>query len=101
MAIIYSDTEKGNGKGFGIDISKVNPNNAAKKHIANWYYLKFILSKGTTIEKIQASKELVICERKIQFWYKQPTFSIEQAIRDTKTIQAQWSSTETPRALEK
>lgn len=68
MHFCYSDVSDGQRGKF--DLSKVNPDKAVAKHLENWYYLKFIyVSPGSNpIERMQASKELEICERKIKFW---------------------------------
>jgi hypothetical protein len=91
MTIIYSDTDP--RETFrGIDMSKINPNNLYKKHLTNWFYLKFLLAKGTTWEKLQATKELLICERKMAFWYKHPSFSVAQAGNDVSALKKQWTT---------
>ncbi len=94
----YSDTE-GRSGGLKIDLAKINPNGPYAKHLSNWYYLKFIAERGSTLEKIQATKELTICERKLAWWYKHPAFSVEQAGRDVRREQSIWTSIASPLGL--
>lgn len=53
----------------------INPTNAWKNHLGNYFYLRFILDKSDNrVEKWQANKEMQIAERKMAFWEKNPDF---------------------------
>lgn len=72
--------------------SNFNPNIQLYKHLENYFYLKFILNKSDRpVEKQQASKELEICERKMNFWKRQTDYCEETFMRDQETIRKNWS----------
>ena len=60
-------------------------------HIENHAFLKFMYAKGTMAEKQQASKELVICERKIAFWEKHPAFDKRLAALQVTKVKTAWA----------
>lgn len=102
MGLVYHDDEGSvggvsNKVGLAMRIDRMNPNKPYARHLGNWYYLKFLYTNGTILEKRQAQMELVICERKLAFWYKHPCFSIEEAGKAIKELQAQWNITEQPK----
>ena len=84
IMFFYSDTEKSSFKG-SFNASKYDPNDMICKHLENYFFLKFILLKSEDrIEKHQASKELDICERKMNFWKKQSSFCSVRYQKDIK-----------------
>ena len=84
----YSDTEKSSFKG-SFNASNYNPNDMICKHLENYFFLKFILLKSEDrIEKHQASKELDICERKMNFWKKQSSFHLTHPEVTARRIKA-------------
>ena len=94
MSLVYDELLP--SKGMAINLDKINPNKPWAKHVENWYYLKFIYTSGTVTEKIQAQKELIICERKLTFWQRHPTWSKEAAAQTVKDFQSKWQSKEKP-----
>tara|TARA_Y100001938_G_C8070078_1_gene422578 strand:- start:294 stop:575 length:282 start_codon:yes stop_codon:yes gene_type:complete len=75
MFLCYDESKKFTGH---FDPSKYWANDQVEKHLENYFFLKFILEKSAnTLEKMQASKELVICERKIAYWQRQDNYSEE------------------------
>lgn len=66
MVFFYSDTELKTGK--PVPAHKLNPVTQYLKHSENWFFLKLVLMRGTTIDKFQARKELTICDRKLAYW---------------------------------
>lgn len=74
MAIIYDDgIAVVTGRPFRPD--SYDATRQALTHYQNYLLLKFFYQKGTPVEKMQAAKELVICERKITYWRKQDNFN--------------------------
>lgn len=72
MAIFY---DEGNTRGFPIDTSRMNPNSQWANHSYNHFVLKHIyLTSTDPREKMQASKEISIAERKMKFWERQRGF---------------------------
>lgn len=95
MALVYSDTEE-RQPGIRLNLDRINPNKPYARHAAAWFYLRFMLARGTTLEKKQASRELLICERKMAFWYRHPAFSIEEAGKAIKEQQKLWQTEVSP-----
>jgi hypothetical protein len=91
MSIVYDEISKGGGGGF--DPSQLDPNKLYFKHLENQFLLEFLATNSTDFhERAQARKELVICARKLIYWSKQTTFSLEQAVADRKKIAANWNN---------
>lgn len=87
----YTDT--GPKSSFDPDlVNQLNPNTMYIKHLENLYVLKFIeLKSDKFFEKVQASKEIKICEKKLKFWERRITNQklIEDKIKQLKT---KWNS---------
>ena len=86
MAIFYDD---GNAKSTfnGGMIKKMNPNSQWANHSYNHFVLKHIyMNSPDTREKMQASKELEIADRKMTFWSRQAAFDQTEADRWRKQI---------------
>jgi hypothetical protein len=75
-----------------IPYHKQNPNRIALKHYNNLKYLTFMHQRGNTREKIQAAKELTICERKLQWAYNHTNFDHTQFLTEKQQIDKDWSS---------
>ena len=69
---------------------RMNATKQALTHFENSLYLSFMLSNGNTSEKRDASKELVICEKKIEFWKKMPSFDHEEFLRGCAAAKKIW-----------
>jgi len=76
MALIYDDTVTGSFTGFNP--AKCNATKVYMTHFSNSLYLTFMLKEGNRIERHQASKELLICERKMTYWKRQFNFDEAQ-----------------------
>jgi hypothetical protein len=89
--IIYDDPEPHTHfRGFR---GTPNPHKNYVKHVQNWFYLKFVLSKTPSItDKFQATKELAICERKLDYWYRQPSFDPKEVEKDLRDLKATWGT---------
>ena len=53
--------------------------------------LTFFSNNGTIAEKKQAALEMVICERKMKFWERQPHFITDEAIRKKAQMNKNWN----------
>jgi|TARA_E500000318_G_scaffold62183_1_gene57594 hypothetical protein len=82
----YSENENLSRRFSGsFDPSSFDSNRVISTHLQNYFFLKFILQKSDDPrEKIQASKELTICERKINYWKRQDNFSQTRYEQDIK-----------------
>lgn len=89
MPLCYSD-KTSPGDFVGFDPLRADPVKAMMKHYSNYLYLTFMLENGNMTEKHEASKELVICERKMNYWKRQPHFSTEEAARQILALKKDW-----------
>jgi hypothetical protein len=89
MGLCYSDNEQ-RGSGY-FDIDKFNPNRMWLVHYRNSLYLGFMLKNGDRLERHQASKELVIAERKMAFWKRDSRFNHDQSLKDAIMAKKEWS----------
>lgn len=68
----YSDTEpKGSVQ---VNIWELDATHMYMKHFTNLLFLQFMAKNGTLLEKLQSEKEIIICNRKLDFWKKMPNF---------------------------
>ena len=65
------------------------------KHAKNRYELMFYLKNGTADEKMQASNELEVCDRKLEFWEKHPQFDKRTAREIDSELARKWESQQT------
>lgn len=82
MILCYQDNEiRRSSKPFYPE--DYDANRMISKHLENYFFLKFILAKSDDIvEKHRASKELEICERKMNYWKRQVNFCQKQYEND-------------------
>ena len=82
MILCYQDNEvRRSSKPFFAQ--DYDANHMISKHLENYFFLKFILAKSDDIvEKHRASKELDICERKMNYWKRQANFCQKQYEKD-------------------
>src|SRR5262245_26528812 len=89
--LVYDENEPKPKHGFKGN-ANADPHKAYIKHLANWFFLKFTYINGSLTDKFQATKELVLCERKLNFWSSKP--NCEPACRlvvDTLAkLKAEW-----------
>lgn len=77
------------GSGFQVN---VDPTRLYLNHYSNYLYLTFLASKSTDrMERLQALKEIVICERKLEFWKRKPKFNMEKALLEIVELKKQWA----------
>lgn len=73
MFFCYDEDKKFTGS---FNPTKCDANKMLEKHLENYFFLKFILTNSDRgREKVQAARELEICDRKIKFWQKQDSYS--------------------------
>ena len=92
MMFFYSDNEvRRSTKPFYAE--DYDANHMICKHLENYFFLKFILLKSDdTVEKHHASKELDICERKMNFWKRQSTFCSKQYEKDIEAYRKMYTN---------
>lgn len=92
MMFFYSDTEK-RSFSSAFNAEYYDANHMICKHLENYFFLKFILLKSDdTVEKHHASKELDICERKMNFWKRQSSFCSKQYEKDIEAYRKMYTS---------
>lgn len=89
MSLIYSDQrEPFTGS---VDFTKLNAVKGYLRHYENLLYLTFMHKNGTAVEKMQAAKELTICERKLKWWENHPTYDKKEVLRGVEALKRQWA----------
>lgn len=92
MLVYETDRLDTGRKSFG-GISNLDPNVMYLKHYENLMYLTFIANRSESIiEKFQAQKELVVCERKLEFWKKKHGFDLKLVADRCVNIKKTWNS---------
>jgi hypothetical protein len=89
MSLIYSEQrEPFTG---AVDFHKLNAVKGYLRHYENLLYLTFMHQNGTTAEKMQAAKELTICERKLKWWQNHPNYDAKEALRGVNSLKSAWA----------
>lgn len=90
MAIIYERSTRANFKPMNMD--SVDGTKAFLSHFNNYLFLKFVANnpESTLDEKIQAESEMLICEKKLEFWEKHPKFVLSAVLKQTGVLKAHY-----------
>ena len=93
MGIFYGDEIT--GKPFsGMSIKELDPNVCYAKHLSNYFHLTFIKNRSDDRKEVgQALKEIVIAERKMNYWKKHPDFSVDAAGQAKNALIGHWNFT--------
>jgi hypothetical protein len=75
----------------GFDPSRVDPNKGYLRHYENYLLLQFMLANGTTEEKMQASRELVKCERTMAWHENHAAFEAQRVYAERARLKARWA----------
>ena len=87
MHFFYADTTEP----LNINLSNLNPTTMYLKHLDNYFYLKFIANNSDNfIEKQQANKELLIAQKKMNFWSKKPHINNTIVTKETNKLKKMW-----------
>lgn len=87
---LYSDTEEKRPGRFKGGRGTPNPHNQYIKHLENWFFLKHICAVGSLPYKFQATIELVICERKLDYWSRKPNFIFKKVEDEQNRLASIW-----------
>lgn len=87
MALVYEETPRGNFSGsIQCDATKMYVT-----HFKNYLYLKFIYANSDkTLEKMQASKELAIAEKKMKYWASRHDYDEKRSMEECNNLKKQW-----------
>lgn len=88
--LFYPDNQKFDYSRFSI--VKLHPTACWKKHLDNYFYLRFILDRSDDRdERWVANKELQIAEKKMKYWEKMPEFDKDQAQAYLQKLKKTWN----------
>lgn len=90
----YDDPEKRPPARHGFKLGDPNPKYC--QHYANYLELRFIESRTQGADKWQATKELSLCEKKLEWWSKRPGFSLEVCLPEIQKLKRQWEVSNIP-----
>lgn len=89
MAIFYDDAQRGGGDPVPYD--RINATRGYLRHYDNYLILDAIAkAPKNTLEKLQALKELTICERKMAWMQKHPNFNVKTVTEEVAKLKALW-----------
>jgi hypothetical protein len=89
MHILYNDDDRGPFN--PATVGRIDPTSAYLRHYSNMLYLSFIAAKSQDwAEKRQAEKEIKICQRKLDYWYR--LADIRRLTIGTDKLKKDWSS---------
>jgi len=92
---IYSNTQPNTfDPKSAVPYHEQNANRHYIRHYENFMFLKFILNHkdSTRNECTQATKELTICERKMNYWYKHPNYDQDVILPMITKIKRGWNN---------
>ena len=89
MGLVY-DGKSEPFTGSMSNLARANATKHASTHFDNSLYLNFMLQNGSITEKHLASKELMIAERKINFWKRHPNFNKEEYLKNCEAAKKKW-----------
>lgn len=88
MYLVYDDKPKGK---FTGSILEMDANKNYMVHYKNFLYLSFMYKNGSTLEKIQSSKEIDIAKRKMKFWKSHPNYNEKFIMKERENENKNWS----------
>lgn len=93
MYIFYNENEVRQRGGFMMPYHKQDANKKFMDHYSNYIILNEILKKPKDFgEKVQAVKELNICEKKMEYWKKHANFDQNLANKQVEDLKSLWSN---------
>jgi len=93
MAIIYEDNPV-RSAGPPPNLDNVDGTKMWLHHFSNSLILTAIQHRPKDFaEKVQATKELATCERKMEFWRKHPRFDQQKAADESLKLKNMWKRT--------
>mgnify|MGYP006271413301 CR=1 FL=1 len=88
--LIYDENPVGQKFRSLVPYHEQNAMNPWRRHYSNSLMLKFFLMNGSTREKIQAQKELTICERKMKHWESHVNFDKKKSVEIAEDLKKNW-----------
>jgi len=89
MAIFYDDNAVSTGR--PPSLARMNPTRMWLSHFSNSLILMAIQQAPKNLsERLQATKELSICDRKLRFWSRQDGFDQREALLGADSLKKMW-----------
>ncbi|UVK46833.1 hypothetical protein BPNPMPFG_002544 [Mesorhizobium sp. AR07] len=91
MAIIY-DGKSTRGNYTPINLDNADGTRGFLSHFNNYLFLKFVANnpESTLNERIDAENEMILCEKKLEFWERHPRFVLSAAIRQISILKSHY-----------
>jgi hypothetical protein len=89
MSICYNENERYTGP--PISYNKINANRSYLRHYENSLLLQFLMLNGDMQERAQASKEMNICQRKMERMEKHANFDWEKVLPEIEKLKKLWA----------
>lgn len=84
---IYNENEV---RAFSRHHSDPKPHTMWLRHYGNWLELSWMRPRLGGVDVWQVDKELLIAERKLDYWWKMAGFDRDEAMRGAMRLKAQW-----------
>jgi hypothetical protein len=89
MSICYNENEVYTGP--PISYNKINANRSYLRHYENSLLLQFMMLNGDMRERAQASKEMGICQRKMERMEKHANFNWDAVLPEIEKLKKLWA----------
>lgn len=94
MALVYDDLNKQPFMGRPVPYDQQKAIDHYLRHAYNFLYLKFIINTtDDRMERLQANKEIVIAQRKLDHWRRHPNFILSEALPKIEKLKRDWQYT--------
>lgn len=75
---------------FTGSVWEMDANKMYMNHYNNWIMLHFFAKSGTRVERVNAEKEIIICNKKLKFWENHPNFDAKHIQKEKEKALAPW-----------
>ena len=91
MVIIYDEFQKGQFRPIPYD--RIPATRKYVEHYSNYLFLQFISTNTKDRdERLQALKELTICERKLEWFKRHRNWNQDEALRQVNKLKRNWTT---------
>lgn len=73
-----------------VNVWNMNGSKAYLRHFDNYLFLDFIAKNGSRAERASVEKEILICQKKLEFWEKHPNFDPAYVATEKAARIRQW-----------
>lgn len=79
----------------GPPISSLDPNRGYVRHYENYLFLRLVQRNGTPAERWQASKEIEVCQQKLDWWRHRGGWSLQETTKLCAQLRRDWQVPDT------